>query len=112
MNKDVYMTGGMMLLKNYNAFRNEMILRDYLALDRTVLANERTLLAYLRTFIGTFSAGIAMVKFLDIPLTNIIGYIFVAVSPLFIVFGAIRYVQVSRKLKTIDKTVNSENEVK
>ena len=26
------------MLKNYNAFRNEMILRDYLALDRTILA--------------------------------------------------------------------------
>ena len=34
----------------YSKFRTEeMILRDWLARDRTVLANERTLLAYLRT---------------------------------------------------------------
>jgi putative membrane protein len=85
-----------------------MILRDYLALDRTILANERTLLAYLRTFIGTFSAGIAMIKFLDIHLTNVIGYIFIVVSPLFIVFGVIKYVQVLKKLKTIDEVANSE----
>ena len=89
------------MLKNYSTFRDEMILRDYLALDRTVLANERTLLAYLRTFIGTFSAGIAMVKLLDTPLTNAIGYVLIAVSPVFIVFGTIRYFQFSRKLKTI-----------
>ena len=89
------------MLKNYDTFQDEMILRDYLALDRTVLANERTLLAYLRTFIGTFSAGIAIIKLLDTPLTNTIGYIFLALSPLFIIFGAIRYVHFSRKLKVL-----------
>ena len=90
-----------------------MILRDYLALDRTILANERTLLAYLRTFIGTFSAGIAIIKFLDTPLTSVTGYIFIIVSPLFIVFGIVRYIYVSRKLKTIDDTANNgEVEIK
>lgn len=93
------------MLKNYSVFRDEMILRDYLALDRTILANERTLLAYLRTFIGTFSAGIAMVNFLDTALTNLIGYIFIAVSPLFLVLGAIRFFQILRKLGTIDDAV-------
>ena len=99
------------MLNNYNAFQNEMILRDYLTLDRTILANERTLLAYLRTFIGTFSAGIAMIKFLDAPLLTLIGYIFVAMSPFFVVFGVLRYVQFSLKLKTLktnDETENSE----
>ena len=85
-----------------------MILRDYLALDRTVLANERTFLAYLRTFVGTFSAGFAMVKLLDTLFTNIVGYIFVIASPFFIVFGTIRYIQISRKLKTINDAVDSE----
>ena len=99
------------MLKNYGAFRDEMILRDYLALDRTVLANERTLLSYLRTFIGTFSAGIAMVKLFDAYLINVIGYIFAAVSPLFIVLGAIRYAQISGKLKTIDKAAKNEKAV-
>ena len=90
------------MLENYKNFRDEMILRDYLALDRTVLANERTLLAYLRTFIGTFSAGIAMVNFLNNALSNLIGYIFIAASPFFLVLGAIRYVKISRKLKTVN----------
>ena len=90
------------MLKNYSTFRDEMILRDYLALDRTILANERTLLAYLRTFIGTFSAGIVIVKLLDTPLVNVIGYVFVIISPLFIVLGAIRYIQISKKLKSIE----------
>ena len=97
------------MLKSYSTFCNEMILRDYLALDRTVLANERTLLAYLRTFIGTFSAGIAMIKFLDSPVTTLIGYIFAAISPFFVVFGVIRYAQFSAKLKTLKTNDKSEN---
>lgn len=94
------------MLKNYKTFRAEMILRDYLALDRTILANERTMLAYLRMFIATFSAGVAMIKFLDTPLTRITGCIFITVSPLFIVFGILRYIYISRKLKTIDDIAN------
>ena len=90
------------MLKNYNTFRDEMILRDYLALDRTILANERTLLAYLRTFIGTFSAGIAMIKLFDTLLIILTGYIFVAMSPFFVIFGVIRYVRFSVKLKTLE----------
>ena len=85
-----------------------MILRDYLALDRTILANERTLLAYLRTFIGAFSAGIAMVKLLDTPLTSVTGYIFIILSPVFIVFGILRYFFISKKLKTINDSANEK----
>lgn len=32
----------------YKFNKDEMILRDFLAVDRTLLANERTLLAYIR----------------------------------------------------------------
>jgi hypothetical protein len=40
-----------------NLHPNDMILRDHLAYDRTVLANERTLLAYIRTSIALFTMG-------------------------------------------------------
>jgi inner membrane protein YidH len=47
----------------YEEFRREeMILRDWLALDRTVLANKRTFLAYGRTSIALIALGIAFVK--------------------------------------------------
>jgi len=41
---------------------NDMILRDHLAYDRTVLANERSLLAYIRTSITLLAAGGSLVK--------------------------------------------------
>lgn len=41
----------------------EMILRDRLAVDRTLLANERTLLAYLRFGVALLIAGVTMIHF-------------------------------------------------
>ena len=100
------------MLNNYKAFRNEMIVRDYLALDRTILANERTLLAYLRSFIGAFSAGLAMLKLFDSLLTNILGSFFIIISPFFVVIGIVRFVQFSKKLKTLTETEEDKNEDK
>ena len=49
-----------------------------------------------------------MVKIVDTPLSDVIGYIFTVISPLFIVLGAFRYIRISNKLKTIDETTNNE----
>ena len=98
------------MLKNYKNFKDEMEVRDFLALDRTILANERTLLAYFRTFIGTFSAGIALVKLFDAVFTNITGYIFILISPFFMIFGLVRFIQVSKKMKTLHSDDDNTDE--
>lgn len=98
------------MLRNYSKFHDEMILRDYLALDRTVLANERTLLAHVRTFIGALSAGIGIIKLVGTPITVVVGYILVISSPLFLIFGTIHYVKVSRKLNTIIKNTGEDGD--
>jgi len=42
----------------YDRFRrDELILRDVLAIDRTILSNERTVLAYLRSALTLFIVG-------------------------------------------------------
>ncbi len=43
--------------------KDDLILRDELALDRTLLANERTLLAYLRSSITLLIAGVSIMHF-------------------------------------------------
>jgi len=42
---------------------NDLILRDELAVDRTLLANERTLLAYLRSGVALLIAGVSIINF-------------------------------------------------
>ena len=43
--------------------KDELILRDELAIDRTILANERTLLAYLRSAVSLLIAGVTIMNF-------------------------------------------------
>ncbi len=42
---------------------DDLILRDELAIDRTLLANERTVLAYLRSGVALLIAGVSMIYF-------------------------------------------------
>jgi len=48
----------------YSRFSTDQrILRDELAIDRTLLANERTLLAYLRAAVALVIAGVSIMHF-------------------------------------------------
>lgn len=48
----------------YSKFdQDALILRDELAIDRTLLANERTLLAYLRSAVALLIAGVSIMHF-------------------------------------------------
>ena len=42
---------------------DDLILRDELAIDRTLLANERTLMAYLRAGVALLIAGVSIIHF-------------------------------------------------
>lgn len=42
---------------------NDLILRDELAIDRTLLANERTFMAYLRSGVALLIAGVTIIHF-------------------------------------------------
>ncbi|NTV92472.1 MAG: DUF202 domain-containing protein, partial [Chlorobiaceae bacterium] len=41
----------------------DLILRDELAIDRTLLANERTLLSYLRSGVALLIAGVSIIHY-------------------------------------------------
>lgn len=75
------------------------MLRDSLAMDRTILANERTLLAYLRTAISFLAAGVGFIKFVDTMFTIILGYTFIVLSIFIFIFGFVRYIKVKSKYK-------------
>lgn len=68
-----------------------MELRDYFALQRTIMANERTLLAYIRTSLAFFIVGCSLIKFFNLIYAFILGWIFVLVSILIILVGFLRY---------------------
>ena len=84
-----------MTAKHYKKYaekhKEPLQLRDYLAIDRTLLANERSLLAYVRTAITLFIAGISLIKFFDSFLVKVLGEVFVAATILLFIQGVRRY---------------------
>ena len=88
-------------MKHYTNNKDNMILRDFLAVDRTDLANERTLLAYMRTFIGLLVSGVGLIKFIDDNTLIIIGYILSSVSPIILLLGIYRFLRVRKKIKNV-----------
>ena len=87
--------------KTYQKFCDEMILRDFLALDRTLLANKRTLLSYVRTSIGLLASGIGMVKLVTDGIINILGFVFIASALPVLIIGVVEYVKMQKKLLII-----------
>lgn len=79
-----------------NFLKNELILRDKLAIDRTVLANERTLLAYLRTSLNFCLAGITIIKLFPSNLVFVVGGICIFLGVLSIYFGFFRYLKIKK----------------
>ncbi len=88
----------------YDSFqRHELILRDWLALDRTILANERTFLAYSRTSLTLIIAGLAFVKFFGHVFYISAGYVFIVAGVGFFGFSLTRYRRMVARLKIVQQ---------
>ncbi|MEI6638868.1 MAG: DUF202 domain-containing protein [Chlorobium sp.] len=84
----------------YSKFDNaELILRDELAIDRTILANERTLLAYLRSGVSLIIAGVSIMHFVQFGWFLAVGLFCVPVGIVTGIFGVYRY-------RLINKSIN------
>lgn len=75
----------------------KLIVRDYLALERTKLANTRTLLAWVRSAVALFATGVGLVELLDHLLLARVGLVFVWLSPLVLIGGFVHYFLVCRR---------------
>lgn len=74
-------------------------LTDFLAMERTRLANERTFLAYFRTFVVFLASGFAILKMDALSEIVAVGYFLTALAPVLLAIGIGRFIYVKRKLK-------------
>jgi len=92
----------------YTRFNGEeLILRDLLAADRTVLANERTFLAFIRTALTLLVGGVTFVRWFDNFLVIIIGWTFLPLAVLVMFLGVRKYIQMRRTLSRIEAAPSS-----
>ena len=75
--------------------RSDLILRDELAIDRTVLANERTLLSYIRTALAFAITGAGIIHFFASPGFLVLGWCMALFAVLIIVLGVWRFRRVA-----------------
>ncbi|MFO7823480.1 MAG: DUF202 domain-containing protein [Cyclobacterium sp.] len=76
-----------------------LIVRDFLARQRTKLANDRTLLAYIRTSLYFIVSGTALIKVEDLENVKELGYFSFLISVALLVLGFINFFRLKRKLK-------------
>lgn len=93
--------------------KEHIILRDFLALERTTLANERTLFAYLRTSLYLIFAGIAFLEIKRFEHLDWLGYAMFGFSTFIIVYGFLRYTKLNKRLNKFYKSIDfEEDEIK
>lgn len=78
---------------------SELIVRDYLARQRTNLANDRTLLSYIRTSLYFLVSGTALMEVNALDHVSDLGYLAFALSLGMLLLGFTSYFRVKRKLK-------------
>ena len=74
---------------------------NLLTIGRTIMANDRTLLAFLRTSLAFCAAGIGLIKYLDHPVFDVIGWIFVVLAGILLLWGVHRHRHVRKVLREV-----------
>ncbi|TXE19174.1 DUF202 domain-containing protein [Psychroserpens burtonensis] len=78
-----------------------VILRDYLAIERTRLANERTLLSYIRSSLYLLLGAIAFFQLKDFTNFKYLALTALVFSALFFIIGIYRFLLLKRSLKRV-----------
>ncbi|WP_342448664.1 DUF202 domain-containing protein [Tamlana crocina] len=79
----------------------EVILRDYLAIERTRLANERTLLSYIRSSLYLLLGSIALFQIKKYPNFEYLALASLFFSIIFFVIGVYRFTLLKKSLKRL-----------
>lgn len=88
----------------YSRFENsDLILRDELAIDRTLLANERTLLAYLRSGLALLIGGVSILHFTSDGWFRWVGILCIPSGAAATVIGILRFIRMNTAISRVRK---------
>lgn len=79
----------------------EVVLRDYLAIERTRLANERTLLSYIRSSLYLLLGGIAFFQIKEYPNFKYLAILSLVFCCIFFIIGVYRFTLLKKSLKGV-----------
>ncbi len=83
----------------------DLILRERLALQRTILANQSTFLSFLRTSMYFAVAGVSVDRLLDLPGGHVYEYILFVISAVILVVGVTNYAIHKKKIASSERHI-------
>jgi len=86
---------------------NDLILREKLAIQRTVLSNQTTLLAFIRTSLYFLVAGLSIDNLLKFDYKYLIIYTFYLMSLLLFIISIINFFLHKKKINKSEKHVGN-----
>jgi putative membrane protein len=81
----------------------DLILRDELAIDRTLLANERTLLSYLRSGVALLIAGVSIIHYSQDGWFLSVGFFCIPVGVFSGIVGVVRFRKMHKAISIIQR---------
>jgi len=96
-----------MIFPKDSYMNKDLVLREYLAIERTKLANERTLLTYIRTGLYFLVAGSTIGHLINTAFWNTMGSPIVIVGVLITAFGVVRFIRMGREIQNSKKHVGN-----
>ena len=85
-------------MKGYEDFDDELILRDYLAYDRTRLALARSFLSFGRTALGLMASGLGLMIIRNEPWCFAVGIAIIGVAVVILIFGGLYCIRFKKRL--------------
>ncbi|OGH08313.1 MAG: hypothetical protein A2171_03010 [Candidatus Levybacteria bacterium RBG_13_35_9] len=86
-----------------NFTKKELILRDRLAIDRTILSNESTFLAYIRTSLALLAAGATLFHFFAEDYIQLLGMALIIIGLTVFILGYKRFKKMDKDIKRIKR---------
>lgn len=80
-------------------FKKDLVLREYLAIERTKMANYRTLLSFLRTGLYFLVAGSTLGQLIETTFWKYMGLPFMLIGILIVLVGIVSYLRSRRQLQ-------------
>jgi putative membrane protein len=82
-----------------NNINKDLILRERLAIERTVMGNDRTLLAFIRTSLYFAIAGMSVNSLLKVTYGMWFEIAFWIIAPIILIIGLLKYSKQKKSLK-------------
>ncbi len=88
----------------------DLVLREYLAIERTRLANETTLLSYIRSGLYFLVAGSTLGEVINSSFWRIMDTPLVVIGVVIMLLGVIRYFRLRRSINISKKNIGGSSE--